>query len=47
MPAHTMLGSDGATASAPIAATGMLSDTGVQWPPPSVVFQTPPDAAPA
>ncbi len=47
VPAHTMLGSDGATASAPIAATGMLSDTGVQWPPPSVVFQTPPDAAPA
>jgi hypothetical protein len=42
-----MLESDGATASAPIAATGRLSETGVQRTPPSVVFQTPPDAAPA
>ena len=47
VPAQTTFGSDGATASAPIAATGMLSDTGTQRPPPSVVFHTPPDAAPA
>ena len=37
VPAQITLGSDGATASAPIAATGMLSDTGFQWMPPSVI----------
>src|SRR5581483_6751380 len=47
VPAHTTLASDGATASAPIAATGIESDTGFHRMPPSVVFHTPPDAAPA
>jgi len=46
VPAHTVDGSDGATASAPMAATGWLSKTGVQRIPPSVVFHTPPDEAP-
>ena len=47
VPAQTTLASDGATASAPMAATGMESETGVHRMPPSVVFHTPPDAAPA
>ena len=47
VPAHTTLGSDGATASAPIDCTGWSSKIGCQWIPPSVVFHTPPDAAPA
>ena len=47
VPAQTVLGSEGATASAPIAATGCLSKIGAQRLPPSVDFQTPPDAAPA
>jgi hypothetical protein len=47
VPAQTIVGSDGATAIAPIAVTGRLSETGTQRMPPSVVFQTPPDAAPA
>jgi hypothetical protein len=42
-----VLDSEGATASAPIAATGSPSKMGVQLFPPSVDFQTPPDAAPA
>ncbi len=47
VPAQTTFGSEGATARAPIAATGMLSDTGCHRRPPSVVFHTPPEAAPA
>ena len=47
VPAQTMLESDGATASAPMAVTAKASDTGVHRTPPSVVFHTPPDAAPA
>src|SRR5690349_19668228 len=47
VPAHTTLGSEGATASAPIAATGSLSKIGVQRLPPSEDFHTPPDDAPA
>ena len=46
MPAQTIDGFDGATASAPIACTGMLSDTGRNVAPLSTDFQTPPDAAP-
>ena len=46
VPAHTVVGSEGATAKAPIAATGWLSKTGVQFSPASTVFHTPPDAAP-
>src|SRR6185437_16169512 len=44
VPTHTILGSEGATARAPIAATGSLSKIGVQRLPPSVDFHTPPDA---
>src|SRR5215472_1759802 len=47
VPAHTMFGELCATASAPIAATSMLSEIGRQFEPPSVVFHTPPDDAPA
>ncbi len=47
VPTHTMLWFDGATAIAPIDCTGCESKIGVQWNPPSVDFQTPPDAAPA
>jgi len=47
VPAHTVLGSEGATAREPIAAAGCLSNIGVQRFPPSVDFQTPPEAAPA
>ena len=47
VPAQTVLGSLGATASAPIAATGWSSKTGAQRLPPSVDFQMPPEAAPA
>ena len=39
-------GFDGAIASAPIACTGMLSDTGRNVAPLSTDFQIPPDAAP-
>jgi hypothetical protein len=46
VPAQTMLVSDGATASAPIDATGWSSKMGCQCAPPSFVFQIPPDAAP-
>src|ERR1041384_5492487 len=46
VPAQTMDGLDGATASAPIAWTGVLSNTGVLVTPPSVLFHTPPDAEP-
>jgi hypothetical protein len=47
VPTQTTLGSDGATASEPIDETGWSSKMGFQWSPPSVVFQRPPDAAPA
>jgi hypothetical protein len=47
VPAHTCLGSDGATASAPMACADWPSKTGVKRMPPSVDFQTPPEAAPA
>jgi len=47
VPTHAMLACDGATASAPIDETGWSSKMGFQWSPPSVVFQSPPDAAPA
>src|ERR1051326_6079255 len=46
VPAQTMDGLDGATARAPIACTGMLSNTGVLVTPPSVLFHTPPEAEP-
>ena len=47
VPAHTILGSDGDTARAPIACTGWWSKIGVNVWPLSVVFQIPPEAAPA
>src|SRR5678809_1121823 len=46
VPAHTVLCSDGATASAPIAVTSLSSKIGAQLMPLSVVFQMPPSAAP-
>src|SRR5512142_3271721 len=46
VPAHTTLGFDGATASAPMACTSALSNTGTNRCPPSVDFHTPPDAEP-
>src|SRR5487761_2073058 len=46
VPAQTILGSDGATASAPMACTGSLSNTGPKLWPPSTDFHTPPDAEP-
>src|SRR3977135_3724165 len=45
-PAQTIGGWEGATASGPIAWTGMLSDTGRNVAPLSIDFHTPPDAAP-
>ena len=47
VPAQTTLGSEGAIASDPIDDTGWSSKIGSQWMPPSVVFQMPPEAAPA
>ena len=47
VPTHTTLGSDGATATDPIDDTFCSSKIGLQRFPPSVVFQSPPDAAPA
>ena len=47
VPAQTMFGLVGATASAPIACDVSLSNVGFQVAPPSVDFHTPPDAAPA
>jgi hypothetical protein len=47
VPAQTMFGFDRATASAPIDETLKSSKIGSQLIPPSVVFQIPPDAAPA
>jgi hypothetical protein len=41
-----MLGLDGATATAPIDATGTASKIGFQIMPPSVVFHTPPPGVP-
>jgi len=41
-----MLGLEGASASAPIEATGWLSKMGFQTVPPSVVFHTPPPFEP-
>ena len=46
VPAHTMFGLDGATASAPIACTAMESKTGLNVAPLSLDFQMPPEAAP-
>src|SRR5437764_11686494 len=46
VPAQTIDGFDGATANAPIACTGILSDTGRNVAPLSIDFHTPPDAAP-
>ena len=46
VPAHTTLGSLGATARDPIAATGCLSNIGAQRLPPSVDFHTPPTPLP-
>src|SRR5689334_8623406 len=46
VPAHTIDGFDGATARAPMACTGMLSETGRNVAPLSTDFHTPPDAAP-
>ena len=47
VPAQTTFGSFGATASEPIELTGCPSKIGFQVMPSSVVFQMPPDAAPA
>jgi len=48
VPAQTTFESDGAQRPARrFAATGIASETGAQRMPPSVVFHTPPDAAPA
>src|ERR1044071_8460614 len=46
VPAQTIEGFDGATASAPIACTFIESKTGRNVAPLSTDFQTPPDAAP-
>jgi len=46
LPAYTVAGSLGATASAPIEATGIASITGIQVRPAFVVFHTPPPTAP-
>src|SRR5579862_5562920 len=46
VPAQTMLGSDGATASAPIACADILSKTGTNVLPSSTDFHTPPEAEP-
>ena len=46
VPAQTTFGSDGATASAPTELTVCSSKIEVQWMPPSVVLNIPPDAAP-
>ena len=47
VPYQTIEGSVGATASAPLAPTSWSSKIGYQKIPPSVVFQSPPAAAPA
>lgn len=47
VPAQTMFGLLCETASAPMACAVSLSNVGFQVAPPSVVFHTPPDAAPA
>ena len=47
VPAHTTSGFDCATASAPIACDASSSNVGAHVRPPSAVFHTPPDAAPA
>ena len=46
VPAYTTSESEGATAKAPIACTGLSSKIGFQAIPPSVDFQIPPVAAP-
>src|SRR5512138_1197272 len=46
LPTYTTSGADGATASAPIDATGCESNTGVQTRPVSIDFHTPPFTAP-
>jgi hypothetical protein len=47
VPTQTTLGSEGAMARAPIDCAGWSSKIGFQCTPPSVDFQTPPEAAPA
>src|SRR5437868_7943643 len=46
VPTHTRFGLDGASAIAPIEATGCFSKMGFQLRPPSCVLKTPPAAAP-
>ena len=46
VPTHTRFGLDGASAMAPIDAVGCFSNTAFHVAPPSVVFHTPPAAAP-
>src|SRR5512143_3966257 len=46
VPTHTLLGFDGSIVIAPIDCTLALSNTGLKVVPPSIDFQTPPDAAP-
>ena len=46
VPTQTTFGSDGARAMAPIDWAGWSSKIGFQCVPPSVDFQTPPEAAP-
>ena len=46
VPTQTTLGSEGATATAPMEATGCLSKTGAKVAPAFTVFQTPPVARP-
>ena len=46
VPTQTTLGSDGARARAPMDAAGCSSNSDVHACPPSVDFQTPPEAAP-
>jgi len=47
VPAHTVLGSDGAMARSPMECTGWSSKMGSQCTPPSTVLKMPPDADPA
>ena len=46
VPTHTTFESAVETAIAPTESTGWSSKTGAQWIPPSVVLNTPPEAAP-
>src|SRR5436309_13518143 len=46
VPTYTVLWSEGATAIAPMEEISCLSKSGIQFAPPSTVFQTPPATAP-